>query len=249
MGTSNICDRLENAVVRAIAELGDGFGMAECGPLLPPASGVISGVDPRTGESYVNEIFLFHTGAGASPTADGWLTLTGMGSAGLCLLDSVEIDELRFPIRVYRQGLATDTEGAGHRRGAPGAHVEFGPVDCSMSVAYASDGTTFPAAGVRGGGAAARAQQIRRDTAGDEHELGACDEVHLEPGEIIVSITQPGGGYGSPIKREPERVQKDVDEGWITAARAHDTYGVVLDFDGNVDADATRARRAELDRG
>jgi N-methylhydantoinase B len=246
MGTSNICDRLENAVVHAIAELGEGFGMAEGGSLLPPAAGVISGVDPRNGENYVNEIFLFHTGAGASPTADGWLTLTGMGSAGLCLLDSVEIDELRFPIRVYRQGLAPDSEGAGRRRGSPGAHVEFGPIDCAMSVAYASDGSTFPAAGVRGGGGAARAQQIKRDVAGREHTLAACDEVRLESGEVMISITQPGGGYGPPTEREPERVQKDLAEGWITNARARDTYGVVVGVDGMIDVAATHAKRKEL---
>ena len=112
-------------------------------------NGVISGCDPRTGGHFVNEIFLFHTAAGASPMADGWLTLTGMGSAGLCLLDSVELDELRFPIHVYKQGIAVDSEGAGRRRGAPGAHVEFGPVDCEMTIAYASDGTMYPALGVR----------------------------------------------------------------------------------------------------
>ena len=244
LGTSNLCDRLENAVVRGIAELGEGVGMAECGPLLPPATGVISGCDPRTGGHFVNEIFLFHTAAGASPMADGWLTLTGMGSAGLCLLDSVELDELRFPIHVYKQEIAVDSEGAGRRRGAPGAHVEFGPVDCEMTIAYASDGTMFPALGVRGGGAAAPARQIRRDADGQEHELDACAEVQLGPGEVMISITQPGGGYGSPLEREPERVQRDVSERWITAARAREVYGVVLDNEGRVDMDATRRERA-----
>ena len=246
LGTSNICDRLENAVVHAIAALGEGSGMAECGPLLPPATGVISGTDPRNGQDYVNEIFLFHTAAGASPGADGWLTLTAMGSAGLCLLDSVEIDEMRFPFRVLRQGIAVDSEGAGRRRGAPGAHVEFGPVDCAMSVAYASDGTVFPAKGVRGGGDAAPARQIRRDAAGIEHELDGCAEIRLEPGEVMVSITQPGGGYGPPWEREPERVAKDVREGWITPSRAREVYGVVFDRTGGIDRDATATRRARL---
>ena len=248
LGTSNLCDRLENAVVRGIAELGEGVGMAECGPLLPPATGVISGYDPRTGGHFVNEIFLFHTAAGASPMADGWLTLTGMGSAGLCLLDSVELDELRFPIHVYKQEIAVDSEGAGRRRGAPGAHVEFGPVDCEMTIAYASDGTMFPALGVRGGGAAAPARQIRRDESGQERELDACAEVQLGPGEAIISITQPGGGYGSPLEREPERVQKDVLEGWITAARARKVYGVVLDDGGRLDVGETRRVRASPGR-
>jgi N-methylhydantoinase B len=245
MGTSNICDRVGNAVVHAFAELGEGFGMAECGPLLPPATGVISGIDPRNNESYVNEVFLFHTSAGASPTADGWLTLTGLGSAGLCLLDSVELDEMRFPIRVYRQGLAVDSEGAGRRRGAPGAHVEFGPINCDMMVAYASDGTHFPAAGVCGGGDAANALQIKRDITGKETELQACDEITLKDGEIIVSITQPGGGYGLAREREPERVLKDVKEGWISAARAHEVYGVALDANGEIDMVKTNKLRIQ----
>ena len=81
---------------------------------------------------------MFHTGAGASPQADGWLTLTGMGSAGLCLLDSVELDELRFPIKVYKQAISINSEGAGRRRGSPGAHVEYGPFKSKIKVAYAS---------------------------------------------------------------------------------------------------------------
>ena len=66
---------------------------------------------------------------------------------------------------------------------------------------------------VRGGGAAAPAQQFKRDTAGREQELDACAEVRLDAGEVIVSITQPGGGYGPPFEREPERVQEDIAEG------------------------------------
>jgi N-methylhydantoinase B len=30
LATSNVCDRLENAVVQAFAQMGEGFGMAEC---------------------------------------------------------------------------------------------------------------------------------------------------------------------------------------------------------------------------
>jgi len=244
MGTSNLCDRIGNAVAHAIAELGEGFGMAESGGLLPPATGVISGTDPRSGENYVNEIFLAHTAAGASPTADGWLTLTSIGSAGLCLLDSVELDELRFPIRVYKQEIAQDSEGAGRRRGAPGAHVEYGPIDSEMTVAYASDCSTHPAKGARGGGPAACARQIKRDINGNEFELEACAEVLLGPGEVMISITQPGAGYGAAFEREPARVCKDIAEGWISRDRAETSYGVILDDAGNVDAEKTQRLRS-----
>ena len=68
----------------------------------------------------------------------------------------------------------------------------------------------------------------------------------LKRGETVISYTPGGGGYGPPLERDPERVQKDVTEGWITRARAHDVYGVIIDSSGSVDADATAARRADM---
>ena len=68
----------------------------------------------------------------------------------------------------------------------------------------------------------------------------------LKQGETIISYTPGGGGYGPPLEREPERVLKDVAEGWITCERARDVYGVIIDADGAVDAEATAARRAGM---
>ena len=246
LATSNVCDRLENAVVQAFAQMGEGFGMAECGSLLPPATGVISGHDPRNNKYFVNEIFLFHTAAGASPEADGWLTLTGMGSAGLCLLDSVELDELRFPMKVYKQEIYINSEGAGKRRGSPGAYVEFGPFGSNMKVAYASDGSYFPAAGVRGGGNASKAKQYKIDKFGKKVNLPIVHEVELLENERIVSITQPGGGYGPPYERELLRVQKDFLEGWITKKRAYEVYGVKFNNKGEINKYETSIKRKFL---
>ena len=246
LATSNVCDRLENAVVQAFAQMGEGFGMAECGSLLPPATGVISGHDPRNNKYFVNEIFLFHTAAGASPEADGWLTLTGMGSAGLCLLDSVELDELRFPMKVYKQEIYINSEGAGKRRGSPGAYVEFGPLGSNMKVAYASDGSYFPAAGVRGGGNASKAKQYKIDKFGKKVNLPIVHEVELLENERIVSITQPGGGYGPPYERELSRVQKDFLEGWITKKRAYEVYGVKFNNKGEINEYETSIKRKFL---
>ena len=246
LATSNVCDRLENAVVQAFAQMGEGFGMAECGSLLPPATGVISGHDPRNNKYFVNEIFLFHTAAGASPEADGWLTLTGMGSAGLCLLDSVELDELRFPMKVYKQEIYINSEGAGKRRGSPGAYVEFGPLGSNMKVAYASDGSYFPAAGVRGGGNASKAKQYKIDKFGKKVNLPIVHEVELLENERIVSITQPGGGYGPPYERELLRVQKDFLEGWITKKRAYEVYGVKFNNKGEINKYETSIKRKFL---
>ncbi len=136
-------------------------------------------------------------------------------------------------------------EGAGRRRGSPAADVEFGPFGkgSNMKVAYASDGTYFPAAGVRGGGNAAKAQQYKIDKFGKKINLPIVHEVELLENERIVSITQPGGGYGPPYERELPRVKKDFVEGWITKNRAFDIYGVTFTNEGEINLRETSIKR------
>ena len=47
VATTNLADRGRNAVQAALAELADGFGMAEAGLIVPASMAVISGRDPR----------------------------------------------------------------------------------------------------------------------------------------------------------------------------------------------------------
>jgi N-methylhydantoinase B len=246
VATTNIADHVANPVQAAIAELADGLGLAETGSVLPPSIGVISGNDPRTGEPYVNEVYLGITGGAAAPTTDGWLSIVHVGNAGVCYQDSIELDELRQPIYVAERRLLRDTEGPGRTRGAPGALAVFGPTSAPMCVSYVSDGNVNPALGTRGGGPGGRSNQFRLRADGSREALPACAEVMLAPGELIVSISAGGGGYGDPLEREIERVRHDVAEGWISAGRARALYGVALDRDGGVDAEATRLLRAEL---
>lgn len=251
VATTNLADRVTSCVQRAIAEFGDGFGMAGAGMCQPPAWGVISGRDPRAGGApFVNQIFLAGvTGGPATPRVDGWLTLGHAGNAGMMLRDSVEIDEIHHPIRVLSQRLLPDTEGAGRTCGAPGAYVEYGPVNCEIQVVYQSDGNVGPALGVRGGLAGAASQQAKRDTAGILHPVGPCGPLTLGPGETVISIAGGGGGYGLPTQRDPQLVRKDVLEGLITAERARETYGLILDPMGLIDWETTSALRAEMERG
>jgi len=243
--TTNLAETLGKSVAMGVAQLGDGFGLAEIGKVLPPAMGVISGVDPRDGRGpFINFLCLLVTNGAGAPHADGWLTVIGVGVAGLQLHDSVEIDEMKYPIEVRRQEIIADSEGAGRFRGAPGALVEYGPVDTELEVIYMSDGTLTPPLGVRGGLPGARAEQHRRRADGTLEELGAHGRVVLAPGEAIVSRSTGGGGYGPPHERDPERVRKDVLEGWVTRERAERVYGVALTADGAVDSERTRALRA-----
>jgi N-methylhydantoinase B len=244
--TTNLADRLANAVQRGLAELGDGLGLAECGAVIPAAAGVVSGKDPRAGgQVFVNQIFLAVTGGAGTPWTDAWLTIFHVGCAGMLRRDSVEIAELTHPLRVEQQRLLLDTEGAGRYRGAPSAYVEYGPVDAALTIAYGCDGAVNPALGARGGLPGGPAKHFRRAGDGQLADLPSYGLVTIPDGERIVAITPGGGGYGPPVERDPERVRKDVVEGWISRDRARDVYCVVLSNELVVDvAETTKLRRS-----
>ena len=246
VATTNVADRLIGVVEMAIAKLGEGFGMAEFGGCQTAAQAVVSGFDPRSnGKPFVNQLIMGDTLGAASPSEDGWLTCFSADSAGFGYYDSIEVNEIAYPIRVYQRRLVPDTEGAGRFRGAPASMIEFGPVGCSLRIVYTSDGTVNPARGVRGGAAGARARNYKQSSSGKRTPVGdrGWIDLLLDEAERIFGISCGGGGYGSPLQRDPKRVKKDVDEGYITRKRAEDVYGTVFDESGAINEEATNALR------
>lgn len=245
--TTDLSELTASLVALALGDLGEGFGLAQIGRAQPASMSVISGNDPRHDNApFVNQLILAVTGGAGSPTADGWLTILGIGAAGFLFRDSVEIDEMKYPLVVHEQRIVPDSEGAGRFRGSPGARVVFGPIDgCELDVVYLSDGTYNASDGVRGGlpGGRASQQKCRSDGALSE-ELGAYAHVKLVPGELLVGQTCGGGGYGPPHERDAQRVLADIREGWISIERARETYGVCLTADGALDRAATALRRS-----
>jgi N-methylhydantoinase B len=225
VATTNVSDRIANAVQKAFAALANGYGMAEIGAALPPSHGVISGVDPRDGEAFINQVFLGSSGGGASPGCDGWLLYPHAGNGGMGFIDSVELTEQYHPIRIHARYFLPDTEGAGRTRGAPSKYVEYGPDNSTIQVAFVADGSVNCAQGVRGGQPGGAAKQLKRKRDGTLEALAPCGVVTIEAGERIVAVTCGGGGYGPPQERERARVAEDVREGWITDARAIEVYG------------------------
>jgi N-methylhydantoinase B len=233
-----------------MATLADGLGQAEGGLYNGPYAGVISGIDPRTGGSpFVNQLHLAYTGGAGTPKIDGWLTTLHPGNGGMLMKDSVEVDELLYPILVKEIRLLVDTEGAGYRRGTPSVRVEYEPVETTMLVIFNSDGTEFPARGVRGGGNGHPAEQFKRLISGELIRVENCGRILLQPGESIVGICSSGGGYGSPYLRELEFVQHDVMEGWISKKQAKEVYGVVLNDAYQIDLAETKKMRNKLKTG
>ncbi|MEQ8346522.1 MAG: hydantoinase B/oxoprolinase family protein, partial [Sneathiellaceae bacterium] len=252
VATTNVADRLINIVQSAVAEIGEGFGLAEGGIGMGAYAAVISGHDHRHGdEAYVNQLVAGSSGGPASPVADGWVTYGIPVVAGLMYRDSIEVDELKHPMEFHYLRLADGTGGAGRFRGAPGMEISYGPKESPMDVIWPTDGTINVPKGVRGGRDGAGCLHFKVGANGHAEELGGLAILRLAKGEVVTGRACGGGGYGSPLEREPRRVLRDVLEHYETPERARDIYGVVLtgaveDESLAVDMAATRARRAEL---
>lgn len=254
VSTTNVADRLVNMTQSAFAQLGPGHGLAEGGVGLGVGMAVVSGEDARRpGARYVNRLMVTTNGGPAAPKADGWVTFAIPVIAGLMYRDSVEIDELKYPIQIKSMRLVAGSGGAGRFRGAPHQQVIYGPREKPMTVIIPCDGQVYPARGVLGGHDGNPGASYHIGVNGLETKLPNIIQLEVKPGEWMRGVDSSGGGYGDPLDRDPERVLHDVLEFWETEERGHDVYGVVFtgSCDGHdlaVDLAATQTRRTELRR-
>lgn len=248
VATTCLGNRVGGLVARALAGLGEGLGHAEVGPIQTPGFAIISGNDPRKGDApFINQLFLGSSGGAGFPAVDGWVTIGDQGAMGMVHMDSIEADELPYPIHIHKRSLVLDGGGAGKFRGAPGVYLEYGPIPgAHIQAIYASDGSIHPAAGARGGLAGHRAEQLLRGIDGSEVDQGPMGPIRAAPGEVIVTRGTGGGGYGPPFERDIERVRRDVSERWVSREAAEALYGVVIRDDGTVDEKGTRSARDRL---
>jgi N-methylhydantoinase B len=229
VATTNVADRLVSITQKAFADAWDGYGLAEGASGMGPGSAVISGTDRRKGgDPYMNQKIAGCQGGPGGPEFDGWITYQNAVTAGLMFRDSVEIDEQRYPILVTEVRIRPDSEGAGRRRGAPGARVAYGPRFDPMLAFYIIDGHRFPPRGARGGMGGTRSEALKVLPDGTELPLPPIADAEIQPGEVLMQLTSGGGGYGEPLEREPELVRDDVLSGFVSFERARAVYGVAF---------------------
>ena len=104
----------------------------------------------------------------------------------------------------------------------------------------------YPPFGVNGGGPAALNRFIYETDQGEATPplVSKVTDVRIRRGQKVRLETPGGGGFGDPATREPARVARDVELGYISREAARRDYRVVLRDDGSLDADATAKARA-----
>jgi N-methylhydantoinase B len=159
-----------------------------------------------------------------------------------------EFTENRFPVIVEKLALATDSGGAGKRRGGLGYEKHYRVlVDCHTIVT--ADRVRLGCYGLSGG-KAGQPFCVTVDLFGKAKDLGGLvDGEPLAAGKVMRVVTTGGGGWGDPLERELELVELDVLQGKVSPEAARADYGVVLVRRGEeweVDIVATDALRAEM---
>ena len=82
--------------------------------------------------------------------------------------------------------------------------------------------------GILGGKPGRRSEKLLVRADGTSERLPSkCDEIRVEPGDMLVYRTAGGGGWKDPLDRPASIVEADVRKGLVSAQAARSDYGVV----------------------
>ncbi|MFQ5913709.1 MAG: hydantoinase B/oxoprolinase family protein [Nitrospinota bacterium] len=201
------------------------------------------------GRGEAGKFFLFREilggGSGGRPWGDGVDVIHVVPNSRNL---PAEFSESRFPVRVERLGLATDSGGPGKRRGGLGYFKEFRAL-CDCEALSNADRSVIAPWGVNGGRAGGLYRIVINPGTPRERQVPALsNRVPVKEGDLIRIVTTGGGGWGDPLERETDLVRTDVLWGKVSPEGARRDYGVVFSDEENfvVDEKATTALRERM---
>ena len=159
-------------------------------------------------------------GVGARPGKDG-LSVTAFPSGVGAI--PVEVTESDSPIIFWRKEFLPDSGGAGEFRGGLGQFFEIGSSEDEVFTISAAtfDRMKNPPRGREGGSPGMKGNAGLTD--GSSFNDKAVYRV--PPGERILLELPGGGGLGNPQNREIQKIEEDLEAGYISREGAKKDYG------------------------
>ena len=177
---------------------------------------VLKGEEPELGRYLID--MLPHGGRGGQPTMDGMLPVAYPNNS---TITPCEVLESQSPILFRRKELRPDSGGPGRHRGGLGQVIVFEHVGKAPAIfSLTSDRITTLPQGLAGG----EPGRIGKVVINGE-EIFLFPAIELMPGDIVELHFAGGGGFGRVAERSPEKVRRDLEEGYISVEGAREGYG------------------------
>ncbi len=139
----------------------------------------------------------------------------------------IEMVEAKYPVTFTKYGLIPDSGGAGEFRGGLGLVRAWRLEADAGKLGAHFERFRFPPHGVHGGQPGSLSSMTITHPDGSRTSLRSkISGIPLKRGDVITIETSGGGGFGDPLKRDPQRIEKDLADGMISPEKAVSLYGV-----------------------
>jgi N-methylhydantoinase B len=166
----------------------------------------------------------------------------------------LEGQERLSPVLTSGHSIVTDSGGPGKHRGGCGVEKGGTLTEAEDSVvSYCCDRARSIAWGLDGGlPSLPHGVWLNRGREGERFLGAVFSGVQLVSGDSFTRPSAGGGGFGDPLRRDPQQVCEDVIDGYVSRERALTDYGVVVEeldaelAEYRVDAEATATARERI---
>ncbi len=173
---------------------------------------MMGGTLPKTGERWA----LYETIGGGY---GGRLGLDGVDGVQVNMTNTmntpIEVIEHYYPIRFESYTLRSGTGGAGEWRGGVGIERSL-KAQSEVQVALLGERRRIRPWGYKGGLQGQSSEYMIQKPDGTILPLKAKDSTLLARSETLIIRTAGGGGYGDPKKRDPQLLQRDIENEYVT---------------------------------